>query len=216
MRIILAKNAGFCFGVRRAVEKAIDLGKTGAIYTLGELIHNTKVVEHLEARGVKAVSAVEEVPEGGTVVIRSHGVPPTVYEQIRERGLISKDLTCPFVKRIHERVFEARGKYDLVVIVGQAEHPEVIGIKGWAGEKSIVAATPEEKTFHQLSLSWGVFPVLAMYQDDTDKLFRHAIDCAKQIELVTPGDTVVITAGVPLNACWPSADPMKLPTVLCG
>ncbi len=65
--------------------------------------------------------------------------------------------------------------------------------------QAIIAATPEEKTFHQLSLSWGVFPVLARYQDDTDRLFRHAIDCAKQIDLVTPGDTVVITAGVPLN-----------------
>ena len=145
MNVILAKHAGFCFGVKRAVEGARELAEKGEpIYTIGELIHNAKVVEKLRGEGVIPVSCVEEVPAGGTVVIRSHGVPPTVYKQIEERGLICKDLTCPFVKRIHERVYEARGKYDLVVIVGQAEHPEVIGIRGWAGEKSIVAAVPED------------------------------------------------------------------------
>jgi len=76
----------------------------------------------------------------------------------------------------------------------------------------IIAATPVEKTFHQLALSWGVFPVLARYQEDTDGLFRHAIDCAKQIDLVTPGDTVVITAGVPLNTSG-STNLLKVQTV---
>ncbi len=78
--------------------------------------------------------------------------------------------------------------------------------------QAIIASTPEEKTFHQLSLSWGVFPVLARYQDDTDRLFRHAIDCAKQIDLVKGGDTVVITAGVPLNTCG-STNLLKVQTV---
>ncbi len=131
--IILAKNAGFCFGVKRAVD-AVEKHIGENIVTLGPLIHNKDVVQSLEDRGVRCISSLDEVKPGEMVVIRSHGASPQIYEQLKEKGIGYIDATCPFVKRIHERVLKAKENGQHVIIVGAVGHPEVDGILGWGGE----------------------------------------------------------------------------------
>ncbi len=141
--VILAKNAGFCFGVKRAVE-AVEKNIGNHIVTLGPLIHNRDVVQSLENKGVRCVESIGDVEPGETVVIRSHGATPDVYKDLEGKGLAFIDATCPFVKRIHERVIRAREEGKAVVIVGEAGHPEVDGILGWAGDHAYVVYTQED------------------------------------------------------------------------
>jgi len=131
--VILAENAGFCFGVKRAVE-AVEKNINKRIVTLGPLIHNKDVVQSLEERGVRCVERLNDVIAGETVVIRSHGATPDVYAELNNKDIVYIDATCPFVKRIHERVREARNSGQHVIIVGEVGHPEVDGILGWAGD----------------------------------------------------------------------------------
>lgn len=105
MRILLAKHAGFCFGVQRAVKKALELAREGKqLVSLGDLIHNQRFVDYLREKGISSVERVEDVPKGACVLIRSHGVPPVLYQKLKDRGLQYVDLTCPFVARIHKKV----------------------------------------------------------------------------------------------------------------
>ncbi len=134
MEIITADTAGFCFGVKRAVDKVYECLKSNRkIYTLGPIIHNSEVVKDLESKGVitlKDESALGEVDKSGLVIIRSHGVTKEVCEKLDSLGIEYVDMTCPFVKRIHNTV-NAVAKDNIVIIVGNAGHPEVVGIKGW-------------------------------------------------------------------------------------
>ena len=148
MEVTVAKSAGFCFGVKRAVETCYEQAASGRgpIYTYGPIIHNEQVVEDLENKGVRVISSEEELDglSEGTVIIRSHGVARSVYEHIRSRGLTLVDATCPFVKKIHRIVEEkSREGYDLVII-GNPQHPEVRGICGWACGPVTVIETEEE------------------------------------------------------------------------
>ena len=134
MEVILAKTAGFCFGVDRAVRQAVEeAAKTdGPVYTYGPLVHNEEVIKDLESKGIRTVSAEElEKLDGGTVIIRAHGIPKAEQEELEERGFRVVDLTCPFVKRIHKIVKEASEAGDTIVITGNKDHPEVKGIVGW-------------------------------------------------------------------------------------
>lgn len=129
--IHVAKTAGFCFGVNRAVEmvdKLLDEGKR--TYTLGEIIHNPQVVSRLEKKGAVVAETPADVEPGGVLVIRSHGVPSCIYDELRERGVEFVDATCPFVTKIHKIVYEAGKRGDVVLIAGDALHPEVLGISG--------------------------------------------------------------------------------------
>ena len=147
MEIRLAKSAGFCFGVKRAVDKVYEQIETGkTIYTYGPIIHNEEVVKDLEEKGVRVLETREELEklESGTVVIRSHGVPKEIYDCLERRGLECIDATCPFVKRIH-RVVEKEslaGKH--IIVVGNPLHPEVQGIVGWCQGPVSVLETPQE------------------------------------------------------------------------
>ena len=114
------------------------------LVSLGDLIHNQQFVEHLRQKGIFSVQSVEEVPEGACVLIRSHGVPPALYQQLENRGLPYVDLTCPFVARIHKKVSQEQENYEAILIVGKAEHPEVVGIKGWAGPRALVVGSVEQ------------------------------------------------------------------------
>ncbi len=147
MEVILAKSAGFCFGVKRAVEKAyeqIDSGRR--IYTYGPIIHNEEVVRDLEERGVKVIENEKELAElkEGAVVIRSHGVPKQIYELINRNGLECIDVTCPFVKRIHNIVEKESGDGRQIIIIGNNGHPEVEGIKGWSHTPAAVIESVKE------------------------------------------------------------------------
>ncbi len=147
MEVILADSAGFCFGVKRAVDTVYEQIKTGEkIYTYGPIIHNKEVVGDLKSRGVVVLESEEELEnlEDGCVVIRSHGLPERICEKIKSRGLKCIDATCPFVKRIHEVVRKESEAGKQIVIVGNAGHPEVEGIKGWCRTPAIVIETVEE------------------------------------------------------------------------
>ena len=146
--IKVAKTAGFCFGVKRAVEKVYEQVKLGKknVYTFGPIIHNEEVVGDLEAKGVRVLenrSDLEAIEEG-TIVIRSHGVPRDIYKLIEEKGLECVDATCPFVRKIH-RIVEKESKNGChIVIIGNDNHPEVEGIKGWCQGPVTVISTEEE------------------------------------------------------------------------
>ncbi|NLM12358.1 MAG: bifunctional 4-hydroxy-3-methylbut-2-enyl diphosphate reductase/30S ribosomal protein S1 [Epulopiscium sp.] len=143
MEIIVAKTAGFCFGVNRAVDSVYKNIQQQPLYTYGPIIHNPQVVEELKEKNVIPVHSVDEVNEG-TIIIRSHGVSKDVYEGINNKGLNYIDSTCPYVKRIHKIVDEYSKKGYQVVIVGDRNHPEVQGISGWSNGEAIIIERPEE------------------------------------------------------------------------
>ena len=147
MEVRLAKSAGFCFGVKRAVQTVYEqVEKGGKIYTYGPIIHNEEVVKDLEKKGVSVIESEEELSKltDGTVIIRSHGVPKKIYEMIEEQGLECVDATCPFVKRIHTIVEKESGEGSKIVIIGNENHPEVEGIKGWSQTPATVIESEEE------------------------------------------------------------------------
>ena len=128
MEIIRAKSAGFCFGVKRAVEtvyEQVEVEKEKQIYTYGPIIHNAEVVKDMEAHGVKVINSEEELNklEDGLVIIRSHGVPKRVCDSLERRGVSYVDATCPFVKRIHNIVNEESAKGKQIIIIGDPKHP---------------------------------------------------------------------------------------------
>ena len=144
MSVTLAKNAGFCFGVSRAVETVEREAAAGKkVVTLGPIIHNRHVVGKFESLGVGVIDLPEDAPAGATVIIRSHGVSRDVYERLQKRDVEIVDATCPFVKRIHGLVSSAEEEGRLPIIIGTRAHPEVEGIAGWCS-KCLIFETPEE------------------------------------------------------------------------
>ena len=143
MKVILAKSAGFCYGVRRAVELAEARAKEGPVYMLGHITHNDHVVASLEALGVRTVFTPEEVPDGAAVLIRAHGEPERTYAVLREKRCQILDATCPNVARIHQIVAKAEEQGRTPVIIGDPEHPEIVGIAGWT-RHGVVARNWEE------------------------------------------------------------------------
>ncbi len=140
MKVKLAKSAGFCFGVKRAMDMVYQQIGTGRkIYTYGPIIHNEEVVKELEEKGVTVLNPEEiDRVSGGTVIIRSHGVERAVQEKLAARGLECVDATCPFVKRIHATVERESKQGRQILIAGNPEHPEVQGIMGWCETPAIV------------------------------------------------------------------------------
>lgn len=149
MNVELAKTAGFCFGVKRAVDtvyKQIEKHQDEKIFTYGPIIHNEEVIKDLRSHGVEVLNDEEELKtvDADVVVIRSHGVAKYIYDVMEKRGITCVDATCPFVKKIHKIVAEESAEGSYIVIVGNGEHPEVEGIRGWAGEQVTVVQTPED------------------------------------------------------------------------
>ena len=149
MNVELAKKAGFCFGVKRAVDtvyQQIEQYRGEKIFTYGPIIHNEEVIKDLRSHGVEVLNDEEELKtaDADVVVIRSHGVAKYIYDIMEERGITCVDATCPFVKKIHKIVAEKSAEGSYIVIVGNGEHPEVQGIRGWAGEQVTVVQTPED------------------------------------------------------------------------
>lgn len=143
----LAKSAGFCFGVKRAVDLVYEEAKKGGdIYTYGPIIHNEEVVGDLENKGVRVINSPEEIDnlKSGTIIIRSHGVSKDIYDRMINNGLNVIDATCPFVKKIHNIVSEESNKGNVIVIVGNKDHPEVQGIKGWSNGETYIIDSKEE------------------------------------------------------------------------
>lgn len=145
MKIKIAKNAGFCFGVKRAVgilEEALNKGQK--VYCLGSLIHNQQVIEKLEQKGLITVKDISEIPAGGVFIIRSHGVAPQISEEIKNKGAEILDATCPFVRHaqtVAEKFY--KDGYD-IVICGDPNHAEVIGINGWTNNSAKIIHNAED------------------------------------------------------------------------
>ena len=144
MKILLGEHAGFCFGVRRAVEEASALAKRGALCaTLGPLIHNPQEVDRLFREGIRCVTSPEDVRPGETLILRSHGVAPDIIRRAEALGLNIVDLTCPHVSHIHH-LAQALAPGRTLIIVGQADHPEVRGIAGWSSGSVLILDSEEE------------------------------------------------------------------------
>ncbi len=151
-QVIVSPKAGFCFGVKNAIDMAVEAAKgkpkneegSCGIYTGGMLIHNKRVAADLAELGIGRVDDLSEAPSGATVIVRSHGEPKRFYDRAEELGIELMDATCPFVKRIHDLVREAREAGKDVIIVGDPGHPEVQGINGWCEDAAVILSSVEE------------------------------------------------------------------------
>ena len=211
MQIIVADTAGFCFGVKRAVDQAYEAVKNSnkPIYTLGPLIHNPQVVEDLNQKGVKVIHNLKELADDNSVVIiRTHGVPKSDYEYLEQRGIDFIDLTCPYVKKIHNIVHKAYKARQGIIIVGDKNHPEVIGINGWCGGEAIVIDSAEQANeldparpyclvaqttinqglYNEILLKLKEMPLIIEEHhticDATSKRQNEAIEIAKKVDLM--------------------------------
>jgi len=177
MKVELAKSAGFCFGVEKAVNTVYEEAKkeNEIVYTLGPIIHNEEVVKDMKKRGVEAVKMEDlaSLPKG-TVIIRSHGVSRDVYNFVKNSGHRVVDATCPFVKKIHAIVSVQSGKGKTVVIIGNPDHPEVMGIKGW-GDKNTYAVENIEQ-FINLGLKKDEEIIIVAQTTFNHKKFQEIID----------------------------------------
>ena len=142
MNVIIAKNSGFCVGVKHAVDTAMSLDNTS--YILGEIIHNQDVVKAIAKKGIKVIESLDEVPDGATVLFRSHGVPESYFSECEARNIKVIDCTCGFVRRTQKIVKEQYllGKH--IVIIGELGHPEVTGLLGWCNQTATVINNPDE------------------------------------------------------------------------
>lgn len=144
MELFVAKSAGFCFGVSRAIDMAYnEIEKNKKIYSYGPLIHNKEVTADLKKRGIDVIEGLEGIEEG-TIIIRSHGVGKALYDEIAKKGLKWVDGTCPFVKRIHSIVEKAHERKKQIIIIGSPNHPEVQGIHGWCQNAAVILEEIEQ------------------------------------------------------------------------
>lgn len=150
--VILAQHHGFCHGVKKAVDKTMDTGKSSAkpVYVLGQLIHNQQVIDKLADEQIQTVKSLDEVPDGSVCVIRTHGAAPELVEAAEARGIEVKDATCPDVRLVQNKAIELAEDGYTVVVVGKADHPEIIGITAHArrvsGAKIVAINTVAEIT----------------------------------------------------------------------
>ncbi len=180
MDVVLAKTAGFCFGVKRAVDTVYEQAEKGNVYTYGPIIHNEEVVKDLEEKGVRILADEQALKdlEAGTVVIRSHGVERSIYELIKEKGLELVDATCPFVKKIHNIVDTDSAKGKQIIIIGDKNHPEVMGIVGWCNQAPIVLESEEEA--ENLSFSGDKEISLVSQTTFNHKKFNKVVEIFKE------------------------------------
>ncbi len=182
MTVTVAKTAGFCYGVKRAVELAQQAAQDGKpCVMLGPIIHNAHVVDALAEQGIGCVNSPEEVPEGSRVIIRSHGESQAVYEQLRARGAEILDATCPNVGRIHELVRKAEQNGRLPVIVGTRTHPEVVATAGWCQRALVVESGQELEDWLREALERRHQPLTLVSQTtSTKEIWDSAIKKAKK------------------------------------
>ena len=179
MKPILANSAGFCYGVRRAVELAQAEAEAGTpCVMLGSIIHNKDVIRQLEAKGVRAVDRPEDVPEGCSVIIRSHGESRAVHEQLARRNVRVLDATCPNVTHIHQIVSQAEDKGRQPVVVGTPDHPEVLAIAGWCRRPVVVSGAEELEKWLKEQPERRGFPLTFVSQTTSTKKIWD--DCVKK------------------------------------
>lgn len=182
MEITVAKSAGFCFGVQRAVDSVYkELEEnSGKIYTFGPIIHNEQVVEDLNKKGIEVIDTVEQLKEikEGTVVIRSHGVAKEIYDILEQQKLKIVDATCPFVKKIHNIVLDESNNGKTIIIIGNDNHPEVEGIKGWVNGEVIVIN--KEEQIEKLSLPEQIKACIVSQTTFNHNKFKYLVEIIRK------------------------------------
>ncbi|HBP65106.1 MAG TPA: 4-hydroxy-3-methylbut-2-enyl diphosphate reductase [Desulfosporosinus sp.] len=177
MNVQLAAKAGFCFGVKRALDMAERTVETSAAVSLGPLIHNQQVVKRLAERGIQVVHTLEEVLANQAVIIRSHGVGPSVYHEAENKGIQVVDATCPYVQKAQRLAAASAQKGQQVIVMGDKLHPEVQGILGWAGNQAIPIQTLEEAkelpSFPQLAVLAQTTQLMESFEGIVEELKRH-------------------------------------------
>lgn len=182
MKIKKADMAGFCFGVKRAIELALKAAHEGSgVYTLGPLIHNPQVIEKLSEAGVKPCDISELPSDVKTVIIRTHGVGKELNEYLNSLNLNIIDATCPFVKKAQQYAKLLHDEGYQVLILGDANHPEVIGIKSYAGPDALVVAEPEEIV--KLRKRVGVVVQTTQPVEKLQRLLEKAITLCKELKV---------------------------------
>ena len=185
MEIIVARSAGFCFGVKRAIKTADRRaeGKPGPIYTLGPIIHNPQVVKRLEDKKIYSKDAIGEVDDGA-VIIRSHGVKYDVYRQAEDKGLEVVDATCPFVKKAQDLVSELSTEGYTVIVVGQKEHPEVKGLLSYGTADNIrVVESPEELADLPRTNKIGIVAQTTLPMKKLEAVVSWCLDIASEVKV---------------------------------
>ena len=181
-KVVLAKSAGFCFGVQRAVDTVYKQAGGENVYTYGPIIHNEEVVKDLEQKGVRVLNNLDElkkVPKG-TIIIRSHGVSKAVYDTIKENGFKIIDATCPFVLKIHKIVREESEKGKTIIIIGNEKHPEVEGTMGWSVTPTIVIDSEEKAK--QLKFDKGTEICIVSQTTFNYNKFKELVEIIEKME----------------------------------
>ncbi len=192
MEIIIGKTAGFCFGVKKAIDNTIEeLDKNKKVYCLGELVHNKQVTEELMLKGVNFIDNIEKAEN--KVIIRAHGVPVSVYEKANDLQLELKDLTCPKVLAIHKLAIKYSGENYYIFLVGQKTHPETIGTISFCGENSSIIETIDDikievKKFEKTKLKKAV--ILAQTTISLDKFNNIVEELKRHIENIEVKNTI--------------------------
>ena len=182
MEVILAEYLGFCYGVKRAIKIAKE-NADGKSNTLGPIIHNPQMVERLKNEGVGTIEDLNDAVEG-TVIIRSHGVGPQVYEKIKAKGLKIVDATCPHVKRAQTAARELAENGYKVVIVGEKNHPEVKSIFEWANRRATILETQAEAEKFQTCLKLGIVSQTTVASEHFKKIVLQLLDKSKDIKIL--------------------------------
>lgn len=174
MEIRIAKHAGFCFGVTKAVEKAFssvdDKDIKKPLYSLGHIVHNTHVVNDLEKKGVTIVSDIKEINTDGTLIISAHGVAPRIFEAANQKGLQVIDTTCIKVKKVQEQAQTLKEEGYFIVIIGDPNHPEVKGVKEWAGNNSLIVPSMDASSNIDFSQKIGILAQTTITKDQFDHI----------------------------------------------
>lgn len=198
MEVIIAKNAGFCFGVEKAIDTTVkSLEEKSDVYSLGPLIHNDQVVDYLADKGLTVVDSPDEA-ENKNLIIRSHGVPLSVYDIAEERGNNIIDCTCPFVRNLQKK---ARGCYEAgsnIIIVGDRNHPEIIGINGWCNNDAYIVNSVEDVQRLKPMESACVMVQTTMIEEKFDRL---VIELKKYIKDLTVFNTICSATRVRQDSC---------------
>lgn len=184
MKIEVAKHAGYCYGVERALKLAIQAANQSPkpIYTLGPIIHNPQVVASLKEKGIHPIKSIDDISEG-TVIIRSHGVDPKVISSAREKKIKVIDATCPFVKKVQQCASKlVEEKYDLI-IVGERNHPEITGILAYANNKALVVERPEDIPDNIKSKSIGVVVQTTQPIENLNRIVSKLLPTATELKV---------------------------------
>ena len=183
MEFVIAKSGGFCRGVKKAVDTALEINPENT-YIYGEIIHNREVVQTITERGIVMVDKLEDVPSGATLIIRSHGVGKDVYAACQQRGIKIVDCTCEFVRRTQKIVNEQYAKGKTIVIIGEKTHPEVVGLNGWC-ENTAYVFSLEEEDFSVLKTKDCVVVAQTTYSEEKfEKIIKILGNiCEKTVEV---------------------------------